>query len=858
MRTARHGLLGRWVLFVVLIVSLASAGPLNRASASPIAPQSATLAWTGPMTCPPAGCAGGQTVSLRFFYTPQGLLSTPSNLMVCLYAPAGWVDDATLSGAFVSPSGINTGQPYTPVSKSDACRPPAGMALIIQATASLDASTSSDAVEFAFRLAPRATGIHGVEAVMLVPSDNGESWTAQQTSFSSVLQAYDPGAVSLAYVANDAAACGYYQPCYVNSGVDLTAGIGTGLKDAVDILQPSATGGAATINLLGSYTIKSNTVQVNKALTLTALGSATLTYNDLRNCGKPMLSLEEAVTLSGLTVNDGGCSGPHRDLIRVASSQPVLIQSNTLTGGNDAILIDPATTGTVTVRFNQITGNAGKSVSYQGDGTQGGALYVTANNLTSVQCAASGSGAVSSRQANHNYWASGLPTVGTTRCTIDLNKRLGLPIAAAVNGGPGVNAVRATVTSGDASSAPSVMGGQVLFYHHADGPDFSIYVVDHGFLTSGGAPFSGGAAFNAPMPCSNYWDIFLDEAAPSSSGTLELLLSYGKGSTDQCVTTINSTRFCGQTTSPALYPLYWLDPSGGAGTGWITTGASGGQVTSCNAGRQLIQVSIDNDGLPKLNGNMGYTPLMVGVPVLSYFRASASNNQVTATWATNVEPNISGFYLLRGTDPNYLSPITGLIASRGSLTAGYTYPPVYDINRTNGVTYYYQLEIVRADGSVFFSSLQSTTGTSATATNTPTFTSTPLTPTSTPYPTYTPRPTPIYTRAPTLYVPPRTATPTLRTATPSPTFPLFDTLTETPGPGTPGAENTLTAAAISLVSGTPSVEPFSATPSPTATVNPEAGAGNAWLSLLYGLLAGLAATGAVAGAWYYLRLKEES
>ncbi|HEX9019182.1 MAG TPA: hypothetical protein VF806_08340, partial [Anaerolineaceae bacterium] len=512
---------GQWVLIVGIALSLIGLGPLGSVSAAPaqqqgalVAPRfgvnpmgkaqiAATLSWTGPLACPPSGCAGGQYVSLRFFFSPQGLVaSTTPNLMVCLYAPANWVD--ANPNAKIAAPGINSGVTYTADPNTTECdlsaNIPGGMKTVIEATANLPV-INSDAVDMAFRLAPTASGINGVSAKMLVSVAG--AWTAQQSASSSTLQVYNPGTVTTAYVANDAASCAFYQPCYINSGVDLDTGLGTGLKDAVDAA-------ASNIELLGSYTVKGSTVVVNKATSISALGSATLTYNDLKTCGTPMLSLQEAVTLSDLTINDGGCPAPHRDLVEVNSlnGKPVLIQSNTLTGGKTAILIKDTNTGAVTVRFNQLTGNT-TSVSYQGNGVSGGPLYVTANNLTAVQCADNGTGAIPSRLANHNFWANGLPNIPATRCAIDANRRLGLPIAAPATG-PGVNAVSAMV---NATSA-SVMDGQVQFYHHANqGPDFPIYVVDHGFLNAGGAPFSGGASFNAPMPCSNYWDVFLGEGA---------------------------------------------------------------------------------------------------------------------------------------------------------------------------------------------------------------------------------------------------------------------------------------------------------------------------------------------------------
>src|SRR5690606_24252012 len=81
-----------------------------------------------------------------------------------------------------------------------------------------------------------------------------------------------------AFVAADSGACSLKTPCFINSGDDLTGGLGTGLKDALDALPSGSSSVPVTINILGTYPIKSNEVLLNRPyFVLQGSGTSTLT-----------------------------------------------------------------------------------------------------------------------------------------------------------------------------------------------------------------------------------------------------------------------------------------------------------------------------------------------------------------------------------------------------------------------------------------------------------------------------------------------------------------------------------------------------------------------------------------------------
>lgn len=866
----------RWMIILAILLSTLGLFPAQGASAAPApdfvegspALQSQSLALVGPSSCPPGGCAAGQRLSMRFGFDPSGLdgAQTP-NVKVCVFVPTSWAVDA--ASVSVASTGEVTTAPYDPVADPATCAPngsnPTNYSLLFERDAKLDAGAFYDAVNFSFRLGATATSNGPVLARLFVSTGPG-TWSPARSATSPTLSLTARALVS--YVANDVSTCGSYSPCYVNSSDDLPDGLGTGLKDAVDAALDNG-----TVMILGSYTIKSNTVVIQRSLplTVTGVGDATITYNGPGACttGVSMLSLRGPIMLRGLNIDDGICSSPARHLIEVNSTLPVEITSNDLYSGDNAIMVRD-NTGAVTIRFNDITGNLGKAVYFEGS-TNGATLDLVANNLTGngpdapVDCAGGATAVVPFRRANHNYWGSSMPSADQTHCTMTAGKRLGMAIAHKV-GAPGVDAQLVTVVDGKTSS----FNNQIA-YERSNGADFRLYIVNHGYATAGGPPFTQAAGGESPSPCSNYWDIFLPAGENVSGATLELYFKYDK--TPGCIAAINSSLYCDQTTTPGKYPLFWYDPATNATKWWDNTAvkpenlSSGeGQATSCNMNSNEIQVSIDGTGRPDLTTDLAYAPFMVGVPVIKSFLPLASSKQVTITWTTNNEPDIQGFYILRSTDGSSFAPITDLIPHTGTALVGKSYSYV-DSGRTNGVRYYYRLQVVRTDGASIYSDIKDIIANVAT-----------ITPTLTKVPTFTRTiqyvtPTRTFTRAvsqfPTRQV---TPSPTQRGRTPSATFLLLPTLTSTSG--TEMAEGTEQAGGGEITldetdmppedaitsSGTP-IAMIDGTPVPSETASLEGTATAAgtkspspWLSLLLGILTGTVSVGALGSLWYF-RLK---
>jgi hypothetical protein len=822
----------------------APAGILN----APLS-QGAALTMISPTVCPDGRCAAGQRLNMRFDfqltgYTPGGEDPNP-NVKICLYAPAGWGVQADLTD---SVPGETSALPYNRVTAcSEDPAPPDNAVLFTAREARLPASASADGVRAAFRLGKNASGAGVIRGRVFVLDGTWKLVNeATTTSFTPTPYA------NPAFVANNASACGNSSPCYINSGDDLPDGIGTGLKDAVDAADPGA-----VITVLGTYTIKSSTVLVNRPVIITGAGDSTLTYNGPGVCSGAMLSLNDAVTVRSLNINDGICSVPGRNLLEVNSPGTVMIESNDLTEGDNAILIR-AGSGPVTVRYNHITGNKGYAV--QAEGAGGGALEVVANNLhgnrsdlPAIECANAGTGSVPNRRANHNYWGLNSPTLENSRCTISPSKRLGAPITQ-VSGAPGVNALLVNVTEARTYAFDNQMS-----YRRSGGSNFGLYIIDHGYGGTSGPPFTYAQGEESISPCGSAYDIFLaDGAAPT--GALELSFKYDK--TVTCETVISSNQYCGQTTNPALYPLYWYDPSPNPVTrGWDTTGqrpegltTGEGQATSCNTTTKEILVSIDTTGRPNLSGDLDYTPFMVGIPILKSFKPLASSQTVNITWVTNNEPDVAGFYLLTSLDGKNFTQNPNLIPRSGSPLQGRSYIQTIT-GLTNGQTYYYRLRILRTDGISVYSAIEVVTVNAATITPTPT--ASPTFTRTVPFPTITPFPTRVPTQRPTA-VP--SATRTERPFTPSVTPFQFEEVDGTlmpvhtftggeDGSPQPGEmEETAAPTAEATITPTPTA---SETPAPTV-VSPAAGAAqfSPWLSLLIGLFSSAALVGAAAGLWW--------
>jgi hypothetical protein len=862
----------RWMILIALMTLLAGFTPEQAAAAGLKAParQGTTLALVSPTACPSGGCAAGQRMNLRFdfelsIYSP----TTDPNIKVCFYAPNTWnlVVDApdTLTGEL-------TGKTYNkitglPNNCSEDTAQPTGYALIAAYSAFINETTFSDSVPLVFRFRSDATGSGRVVARLFENSGSGFSRTQQSTTATLSIAARSASA----YTASDAATCGSNSPCYLNSADDLDNGVGTGLRDAVE-----ASPDGATIYILGSYKVKSKAVAIDRQMTISGINNSSISNPGVTSCSQPMLSLRGAVTLSNLIITDGTCPSPGRTLVEVNSDENVVIQSNDLTNGDNAIFIQDKA-GAVTILFNNITGNTGYAVYVAGQ-VAGGALNVIANNLNgnrsgaAIECSGTASAVVTNRKANHNYWGTSAPSSDTTHCNMTSGKRLGLAIAEK-SSASGVNAQLVTVPD----TKKYAFDNQIAFRHNG-GADFPLYIIDHGYMPGSSAPFTTAAGGDSPSPCSDYWDVFLPDGV-TPSGTLELSFKYDK--TSACMAAINSNQYCDQTATPGKYPLYWYDPATNATKWWDPTGArpenlsSGdGQSTTCNISSSEIQVALDSSGRPNLTGDLNYTPFMVGVPILKSFLPLASSQNITVTWTTNNEPDVSGFYVLRSLDGVNFSPISDLISRRGSALVGVTYPAYsfVDSGRVNGVTYYYRLQVVRTDSKSFYSSVYSIAANIATIT--PTFT---IAPTLTPRPTSTPIPTRIPVRFPTP-VPTRTftripggptstafifKTPTpfgADTATIDPNSTLDPTLesiilTQEANPAT-SETAILTAPAQETATTSPQGTEiaFLATgtlaPTPSETIFPEATqevTGPSWPSLIIGLLVGLAVTGGIGG-----------
>lgn len=891
---------GQWMLILVLVftvgaypvsaVQARSLPPAPQGAPAPIgapapALQGAVLATVSPAACPGSGCAAGQRMNMRYDFVPAGLRAATEpdrNLKICIYAPNSWaIDTASVTAAA---TGEITGKAYAaPASGETGCigddAKPDGYSLIMERVATLPQTAFADALGFGFRLGSTAAGSGRVLARLL--THDGTRWnvlSSQQATSTPTLTPIPTS--SRVFVANDAASCNSGVPCYLNSGDDLIGGGGTGLKDAVDAVPDGA-----TIYVMGSYNIKGSAVKVNKKVLLTGHNDSRISYGSSDVCTNAILQLTGEVVLRGLNISDGLCSNPSRNLIEIDSAAGIMIENNDLTGGKDAITIAD-NTGPVTVRFNSIANNTGYAVRAAG-ASSGAALLVFGNNLINqpVICNEASADVIANRKVNHNYWGGGAPSEADTRCKSDSNKRLGMAIALEPND-PGVRAQLVNVTE----NLTGAYDNQIS-YKRAGGADFPLIIVDHGYASAGGPPFSFARGAESPSPCSNYWDVFLPDGI-TATGSLELLFKYDR--TTACVATIKSNQYCDQTNDMYKYPLYWYDL---ANDRWVTTGTdissnSDPQVTTCEDNNQIRVVIDDEPGRPSLNNDLRFQPFMAGVPVIKSFVPLASTQSITVRWETNNEPDIVGFYVLRGPQGGQLSTISDLIAHTGTNLTGkvYSFP---DPGRVNGVTYDYRLQVLRGDGTSIYSKIVSIMANPATITPIPSPTMT-----WTPRPTFTPYPTARFTLAPTRLPPTRTAT--RRPVTPAATSLILATRTATLDMSLPGAPFTATSIAqtravlpafptptflagdltettgtpgtpVAMVSGTPGTPSPSVSPTPSVSITPtgsrtasaavggmnaRSGAPSPWLSLLLGLLAGLAVTGGLGAAWYYLRLKQ--
>jgi len=789
-------LFNRTILGLLLLVALVG---IDSSQAQTI--QSTTLVQTGPAVCPPDGCAAGQTLDFRLTFDAATFdASLTPNVQVCVFTPTGWGAEGWRN----SPNGLVTSVPYT-LDTTFCGTAPNGYLILGGVSAQLPVDAFGDMLSLGFRI--NRSAVTSGSALVRVFQQSSSGWAQSDQSFAPVPVV--PTAAEV-YVANDAAACGSFSPCYLNATANLSTGIGTGLKDAVDAQ-------AATINILGSYQVKSNTVLIDREVTIQGQNDSRITYSGTA-CTEPLLRITAGAAFRNLTLTDGTCSVTNRDLLAIESDQDVTLEYLDLIGGLDAIKAAD-TTGSVVVRFSQILNNSGYALFRVPSTTGTGTVQLTGNNIAGnkagpqVDCALMGT-------ADHNFWGSGVnSTAATTQCNANDTRQLGAAVLARSDAA-GVDGHLLTV----ATTRQTAFGNLLAVQRSPEGSDFQLNVVNHGAGAPENVPFTGGAP-DSLTPCSNYYDVFLEKDS-AVGGSLNLSLRYDR--TAGCTSTIESIDYCSATDS-AKFPLWWYSPSVSAPSGWNTTGSTG-QTTTCDLTNNEVTVAIDSSGRPNFTNDLNFAPFVVGLSsqpssvVISRLEAVPGSGQVAVQWTTTSEVNTSGFYVLRSTsDTSGFTRVSSFIPRKGSGVTGANYEYV-DTGLTNGTTLYYRLEIISTSQESSFSQVVSTlvgapTNTATvTATQTPTgsatITPTGPTPTGSLTLTRTPTRTITMTRVPT-----RTRTPVryatyyiYRSPTTGPTRTLFPTRTQTVTFTLSGIRVTETAMALA--------SPQSPFPNVTVTVTP--------------------------------------
>ncbi len=751
------------------------------------------LELTAPESCPPTGCASGQRLnfSVKFLVSPN---KSGNNTQVCIYAPTeGRADEgdnpwASTESGWISLEGMVTGQPYQPDQLDNLCKDhmDADDEWLKGAYADLK-SGPKDQLEFALNIHKDAE-IDGYIKVKVLEAEAGNNSWNQTASYLAPIAVAER--TDTAYVARTADDCGPFTPCFINSADDLKDGIGTGLRDAVMALDEGD-----EIRILKDYAIKSHGVLVDKRLFIRGHDKSMITYSGSQ-CTNPMLILTDGATLSNLTINDGNCIFPSRNLIEVDSASDVVIKQNTLTFGKNAVEVYD-NNGNVTIAFNQITNNDNYAIFRKG-GDNTGKVNVYANNIINnrvgyqVHCNNRGI-------ANHNFWGqSHSATNNAAACTVSNAKQLGAAILLTTDN-PGVQAQQLTVST----KMNYVFNGKIGA-SRSTGEDFDIIIVNHGQGALSNIPFfqTGPAQI---QPCSNFYDVFLAHDAAAD----DLILAFKYDLNANCVAKVESQAYCGGTDSKN-FPLWWYDPGTNVTDGWDRTGqnpqgpgagGASGQETTCHLDLKEIRVNIDNTGRPNISSDLNFTPFVVGLPIidgitLSEFTAQFDGSKVNLRWITSSETSVKGFYLLRGeTETGTYTRISNLINAIGDTHIGGTYQYT-DQSIIFTKAYYYKIEVIDKNNHSIatygpVSILTATATPTATPTRTPTaIPTTTNTPITNPTATNTRTPFPVVYRTPTPFFRPRTATPSggptpIRTFMPSPTgsiiaYPITE---ETPDPG---------------------------------------------------------------------------
>lgn len=741
------------IKFRILISSIAVLvlGILLPSITSKATPDALTL--VSPTTCPTGGCAAGQRLNFRVDFSLSSHTDNTPNMQICVYSEEEdlvvsetnpWAD---LSNAWFSQTGVISGVEYINNEENPFCldRATASEDLIFSRSAT-HSDVLSDELAFAFNINAKAT-VGATVRVKIYQMVNIGQWSTTPQ----ILETAIPTTATntLTYVALNPTDCGTRSPCYVNSGDDRPDGVGTGLRDAITAVQQGS-----EIKILKNYAIKDHAVLVDKDLTISGFENAILSYAGLV-CDQPILSITDGVLIKNLTINDGTCENPSRDLLRINSPDNVRIENNTLTNGARGIhVLD--NTGDTAVAFNHIADNQGYAI-YREPGPADGQLSIYANNIINNQNVAK----VNCNQhgkANHNFWSANNSTSWES-CDITPSKNLGAPILPSPSMA-GLEAKKVTVSN----TLTEYFNGNIGV-RHTQGQDYSLIIVNHGQGQNENIPFHQSGAGNI-VPCSNFYDVFLAENAQAEN--LVMTINYDLNTA--CINIIESSRYCGHPDGNRA-PIWWYDPSNNITNGWDLAGQNPqgdnaenltGQETSCDLANDQITLIIDSSGRPNNSDDLHFTPFVVGHQyykgvILSQFTALINGQNISISWTTSQEKGVQGFYIQRSTqEAGTYSRISDLIIATGSTEDLTTYT-FTDVGANQGQGQFYKLEVIDLDGTTI-----ETLGPYSTLSSTPTVTTTPTT-TTTPTPTNTPS---IATTA----GPTRTATRYIfRTLTPIPT-----------------------------------------------------------------------------------------
>jgi len=680
-----------------------------------------------PSTCPAGGCAAGQRLNFRVDFSLSIHSENTPNTLICVFSEQEnqevsttnpWAD---LGQATFSKTGMISGVEYINNEDSPFCKDQASASeAVLFSRSATHTNSLSDELSFALNINASAS-IGATLRVKIYQTDSNGLWSTTPQ----VLETFISTAAinSLAYVALDATDCGSRSPCFVNSGDNGPGGVGTGLRDAIAGMQQES-----EIKILGNYTIKDYAVIVDKDLTLSGVENASISYKG-NICDQPMLSITDGIILENLTIDDGTCENPSRDLLRIDSPDNVEIKNNTLTNGARGIhVLDNS--GNITIAYNHLADNRDYAV-YREPGPGNGQLSIYANNIINnqngakINCNLHGN-------ANHNYWSTN-NTASWESCNITPSKNLGAPILQSP-AKAGVEAKEVTVSS----AYTEFFNGNIGLQHTA-GANFNLIIVNHGQGQNDNIPFFQSGSGDI-LPCSNFYDIFLLENSQAEN----LILTIDYGLNPSCISIIESSRYCNHPDGNRA-PIWWYDPANTITDGWDlageTPGGDGagnltGQETSCDLVNDQITLAIDATGRPNNSDDLGFTPFVVGHQffegvILTQFTALISGQDISVSWTTSQEKGVQGFYIQRSDQEagtfNLISDLIIATSSSDSLTT-YTF---IDAGVNQAQSQFYKLDVVDLDGNTIetlgaFSTLSST----PTATITPTITTTP-TPTNT-------------------------------------------------------------------------------------------------------------------------------